>query len=345
MIRVQDFLLHLLAIIAAGSCLDAFVLRSTTCSKSHIAAAAVQVQSSSTVQDVLDFESSELAPNAISSIKWSSSGQTVSPNSYRLGLDPKLTESLLEYCNDTGITKVFWSLLVNNNPLDPDTYTTIASQCDATSWFVQRPETKWSSNAHWISPKDEAAHDEYLKVLSKGGFDKTLEVIGKRFDFNGLVAYHLSFIGVSHCTHGYLHHDFTEVEGKGFNLIIPLMLAKNTAPELDISELQQLNNNKDAQKTTTADDDVVVGRYKYTMDEANMVGDYVGHATSACDYLEAGDMRIAATVYIADVNAGNAERLVKYFTQNYPPKKDLQHLLDRAGSHWKHDDPTKQLPT
>ena len=279
-------------------------------------------------QQVLDFEAATLLPNTISQITWSSTGETVSPYSYRIGLEPKLTDALLEYCQETGITKTFSSLLVNGNPLKPRSgkVLPLLDHC----WYVQRPSGQWASNAHWISPFDERTHEDYLKVLSKGGFDQVLESIGKQFGFDGLVAYHLTFIGVSHCTKGFMHHDFEDIKGKGFNLIIPLILAKDAEPELDLEQ----RGNED-----------MVGRYKYELNEANMVGDRVGHATSSCDYLAQGEMRMAATVYIADVNSENVARIVDDFTQAYPPRGDCQYLLDRAGSHWKHDDLTKQLPT
>ncbi|KAI2503757.1 hypothetical protein MHU86_10738 [Fragilaria crotonensis] len=245
-----------------------------------------------------------------------------------MGLDPELTETLLEFCDETGITKAFWSLLVNDSPLVPGSFSKIRLRDH--DWYIQRPGLKWASNTHWISPFDERTHIEFLKVLSKGGFDKVLHCIGKKFGFDGLVAYHLSFIGVSHCSKGYMHNDITDVAGKGFNLIIPLILATDSGPEL---ELEQWDNQ------------AIIGKYKYKLNEANMVGDSVAHATAACDYLAKGEMRMAATVYIADVNSENVEQVAAYFTQKYPPQDDFKHLLDRAGSHWQRDDPTKRLPT
>jgi hypothetical protein len=276
----------------------------------------------------LDFESGTLFPSTITPVRWQSTGEPVSPHSYRLGLDPKLTETLLEFCDETGITETFWSMLVDDNPLDPGSFAKIRLRDHY--WYIQRPGLKWASNTHWISPFDESTHIEFLKALSKGGFDKVLDFIGNKFGFDGLVAYHLSFIGVSHCTKGYMHNDITGVEGKGFNLIIPLMLATDSGPEL---ELEQWDNQ------------AIIGRYKYRLNEANMVGDSVAHATAACDYIAQGEMRMAATVYIADVNAENVHQVAAYFTQNYPPQDDFRHLLERAGSHWRKDDPSKRLPT
>jgi hypothetical protein len=39
------------------------------------------------------------------------------------------------------------------------------------NWYIQRPESHWKSNMHWISPADEAGHEDYLRFLSAVGFD------------------------------------------------------------------------------------------------------------------------------------------------------------------------------
>jgi len=272
-----------------------------------------------------DFETSNLHPNSISSVKWATDGEAVSPWSFRLGLHSKVTKALLEYCNKTGITDTFRELVIDEAPLVPGTNRIV--HLGGQRWYIQRPGSRWQSNMHWISPGDEAAHNEYLKVLSDGGFDDVLKSIGEYFGFDGLVAYHVTIIGVSHCSRGYMHHDFEYV--KGFNLIIPLILTNDSKPELDLEQ----RSNRD-----------IVGQYKYKIDEASMVGDRVGHATAACDYRNEGEMRMAATVYIADVNNQNVNRIVDDFTQLYPPRNDCQYLIDRAGSHWKYNDPTKKLP-
>lgn len=317
----------------ATTCVGAFVPSWPVLSKAntHLCISTATIQS----QDcLLDFEASSLLPNTISPISWSATGEAVSPHSHRLGLDPKVTDALLEYCHDTGITKTFESLLIDGNPLAPGSEITRQLGGDNSgggyNWHMQRPEAQWNSNAHWISPSDKQTHDEYLKVLSKGGFDKALESIGTHFGFDGLSVYHLSFIGVSRCTKGYVHYDFEEIDGKGFNLIIPLILAEDAEPELDIEQRGDMER---------------VGRYKYVRNEANMVGDLVGHATSACDYIDQGAMRMAATVYVADINTDNSARLASYITQRHPPRFDSQYLMDQAGAHWKPGDPTKRLPS
>jgi hypothetical protein len=74
-----------------------------------------------------------------------------------------------------------------------------------------------------------------------------------------------------------------------------------------------------------------------------MMGDGAIHATSACDYRYRREMRMAATVYVADVNDVNAVNVMNHYTQAYPPR-DLDLLKSWIARHWKRGDPNKRLP-
>jgi hypothetical protein len=236
----------------------------------------------------------------------------------------QVTSGLRAYCDHVGITEKFHSLVVGGKALEPgnDEYV----QLDGNDWYVQRPDNWWKSNMHWISPGGAGAHDSYLEALGESGFDEVLKAVGEYLGLDGLVCYHLTFIGVSHSETRYIHKDFTDVDGKAYNVIIPLLLANDTPPKLDIR----------------SDDGSTVVGYRYRYDEASLIGDGAAHGTGVVDYREAGEMRIAASVYIADVNPGNVERILQDYTQNYPPR-DADMLLSKAGIHWKADDTSKRL--
>ena len=158
---------------------------------------------------------------------------------------------------------------------------------------------------HWISPADERGHEAYLKLINENGFLTMLNSIGDALDLDGLTAYHLTFIVVSHCEMGFVHHDTTGTGDKVFNVIIPLEFAPDSPPELII--------------TDSRDDSV--GRLKYESNVGVLIGDDVHHATSECDYRDKpGTMRFAATIYIADINADNTETIaLSTLTQAFPP--------------------------
>jgi len=257
-------------------------------------------------------------------MKWD--GKQISENAYCLDLPTKLLKELVAYANHMGITDMYRGLVVDGRPLLPREEKTVALQ--GYNWMVQRPSSHWASNMHWVSPADETAHDDYLRVLSAGGFDQVLERVGTYFDLDSLSAYHLSFIGVSHCEKGFIHADVNDSGRKAFNMIIPLILQEEEGPELEI----------------LSDDETTTEYYKYKYNVASMVGDNALHATASCNYHTKGAMRMAATVYIGDITPDNVNHLLLSLTQAYPPVGNAQHLLDRAGSHWSKSDPSKKLP-
>jgi len=267
-----------------------------------------------------------IQPAQIEPIRWAGNpSEIVTDYAFQVGLPPELMPTLLQYCDEMGITQAFEDLVIHDKPLHPGK--DVGLKLKDLNWYVQRPAKHWKSNMHWISPLDKESQDDYLKVLSKGGFDKILQAIGERFNLEGLVAYHITFIGVSHCDEGYDHYDFTETGGRGFNVIIPLILADNyTTPELDISN------------------DQIVGSYKYQYGAASMLGDEAYHATAAVDYRASKQMRVAATVYVADIQQSNIDTIMEDYTQKYPLKGDYEFLLSLAGTHWKRDDASVRLP-
>ena len=272
-------------------------------------------------------------------------GKQISENAFCVDLPKELLKELRDYADQMGITDMYRRLLVvDGQPLLPGTE--YKKDFQGYNWMVQRPKSHWASNMHWTSPADETAHDDYLRVLSAGGFDEVLEKVGAYFNLEGLSAYHLSFIGVSHCEKGFIHADVNDSGRKAFNMIIPLILQEDEGPELEI----------------LSDDETITQYYKYEYNVASMVGDNALHATASCDYQTQSSkptttttstttknggetiMRMAATVYIGDITPENVNHLLMSLTQAYPPVGNAQHLLDRAGSHWSKSNPSKKLP-
>jgi hypothetical protein len=285
-----------------------------------------------------DFIASPLAPNMMAPIRWGNGGpehaQVVTPWAFRIGLRPRVREVLLEYCNKMGITDVLKHVTVEGNGLIAGTDDHMDVEGD--DWYIQRPGEEWRSNLHWFSPGAGPAHEHYLQALSVAGFDEVLEGVGEYLGMDGLVAFHVTFIGCSRSTKGFLHHDVKETGAKVYNVIIPLILANETGPELDLQswkpdlpdELQEYK----------------IGRYRYEYDVASMMGDNSYHATSAVDYRVNKEFRMAATVYIADVNDDNVRKVMQHYTQAYPPGDDIDLLKSWYGRHWKRGDPSRKLP-
>jgi hypothetical protein len=208
-----------------------------------------------------DFIPSPLEPGEMAIFRWAGSGDVVAPNAHRLGLHSRVRETLLDYCNKMGITDYFKHVTIGGNAMPIGTHAYITLNGD--QWFLQRPDKNWQSNLQWISPGDENSQQSYLEALSAAGFDEILGKIGESLGMNGLVAFHVTFIGASHSTKGFMHTDVGKTGAKTFNVIIPLILANDTGPELDLQDSEKVNDN----------DELLVGRYRYEYDVASMLGD------------------------------------------------------------------------
>jgi hypothetical protein len=281
-----------------------------------------------------DFIPSPLSPGSMAPIRWKGSAEVVTPWAFRIGVPASVRQVLLDYCHKKGITDIFRHVTTKGNALEAGENGFF--DLDGHSWYLQRPGPEWRSNLHWLSPGGPEAQEDYLQALGAAGFDEMLEGVGKYLDMSGLVAFHVTFIAVSRATRGYLHHDVLQTSAKTYNVIIPLMLVNETGPELDLQTGASFDED-------FAEVDHIVGRYRYEYEVASMLGDGAVHATSAVDYRKSKEMRMAATVYIADVNERNVNGILNEYTQSYPPReRDL--LLGWAGRHWNKDDPAAKLP-
>ena len=280
-----------------------------------------------------DFIASPLVPGHVAPIRWKGTAEIVTPWAFRVGLPRRVRKVLLQYCNTMGITDILRHVTVDGNGLEPGTETHMELEGD--DWYLQRPDANWRSNLHWFSPGAAPAHEHYLQALGLAGFDKVLQGVGEYLGMDGLVAFHVTFIAGSYSNRGFLHRDVSDTNAKVYNIIIPLLLANETGPELD---LQSWNPGRPEEEQ-----DFRVGRYRYEYDVGSMMGDNAIHATSACDYRYRNEMRMAATVYVADVNDMNAANVLNHYTQAYPPR-DLDLLKSWSGRHWKRNDPSRTLP-
>jgi hypothetical protein len=246
-------------------------------------------------------------------------GMKIKDYAARVGLPASVREGLLAYCNEMGITQKFLELM--EHPLetsDDGGVTNIKWTNKGITWGISRPEKHWFSNMHWLEPYDPDAERSMLTALGDSGFDEVFDAIGEFFDLETLTGHSLSFVAVTHATQkSYLHHDFTETGGKGFNIIVPLLVVDGSPPELEV-----------------ADEDGVLYALPYDYHSAAVVGDDALHRTSAVDYRDRpGQMRMAATIYCGDINEENVEQFMKEYTPHVPELTEDE-LLEKRGLHW-----------
>lgn len=78
------------------------------------------------------------------------------------------------------------------------------------------------SDMHWFDVADEAAHEESLRVLAKGGFDQVLKAIGTSLGLDHLVSFGIGILAVTKAEKGYVHVDFSNSKNRAFNFLINL---------------------------------------------------------------------------------------------------------------------------
>eukprot|EP00978_Attheya_sp_CCMP212_P025674 scaffold83052_cov59-Attheya_sp.AAC.1 len=273
-----------------------------------------------------DFILSPLKHGQLAPIRRKKDAQVVSPWTFRVGMEKRVRHVLLDYAEQMGILDLLQYTTFKGNSIEPSTVAKV-QMGDGQNWHLQRPRSDWGANMQWFWPGDEAAHNHYLQALSLAGVDGILKDIGEYLGMEGIFVFHLEFMGVSHATHGTLHTDMEDTANKTFNIIIPLITMNNTSPELDVAE---------------SDDSQGAGRYKYEYNVGVMLGDESFHGTAAVDNRD--EIRLMACIYLADVTEENASN-VKYKLDLYEwPPFGGSFMKKWAGRHWKHNDPTVQLP-
>jgi len=271
-----------------------------------------------------DFVVPHLHPGEIFPIVWrDEEAKQTTDFAFQIGVPPELASALLKYADLLGITESLRELTGDEPlPVDPNGgfYQDFIEMEDENDWYVKRPSQKWGGNVHHISPGDEATHEDYLEVLGLGNFDVVLDAIGKYLGLEGLAAYHLTFTGVSHSERADMYRIAHRTGGSVYQLTVPLILDEDaSAPELAIAD---------------RDDESRVGTLKYKMGTATMMGDDAMHGAEACDYRATGGMRLAATVFVADIHEDNSHKIAKQtLTQIFPPSYATW-LEAQAGRHW-----------
>ena len=121
-----------------------------------------------------------------------------------------------------------------------------------------------------------------------------------------------------------MHYDVINTGNKVFNVIIPLISAKKSGPELDLRDYSTEE----------------IGRYRYEPNAAILQGDNANHGTSAVHYMD--EFRMGVAIYVGDLSDDSIFGELG-FTQHYPPPEyDL--LRSWNGIHWNPSDPSKKLP-
>lgn len=302
----------------------------------------------------------EVGPCEFSLMKWEDDQSVVDPFAAQVGLPNALVPAIKAFAHQLGIFDIVRDFLykrpckpnggrfyqVENPFASPErkdgelnNRSSSADAKDDMLWYAQRPGSEWQSDMHWLGPADERTHEITIRMLLQGGLSHVLDAIGRHYDhLDGLFVQGVGFLAVSHCETGYMHTDFKNVEGKVFNLLIPVYSPPSAGPELKLSgkkKRRRVSNEQPSDDDRVAiEDDDVTTNIKYDANYGVLVGDGTWHGTRECDHRPDDDVRIVLSIYLADVTEGNIENLSYDDTAIFPVPEVQDWLWAQQGRHW-----------
>jgi len=279
-------------------------------------------------------------PGQLSLLKWNDNQDVIDPFASQIGLPKTLVPTIQAYAKRLEIIEGIKDILYNNpcDPQDGRFYETANPHLpnkgdlpflrrDKLQWYAQRPGSHWNSDMHWFAGSDEYTHESMLHMLFEGGIDQVLNAIGTHFNLDGLFIQSVGFLGVTHCEEGYLHNDFDNVDGKFFNLLIPV-----TSPEG-----AELNVAGERISNTTNATAIVGAKINYDPQFGVLVGDKTLHGTRECDHRPQGDIRVVLSIYLADITDDNVHKVSSDDTAIFPVPEVEEWLWAQQGRHWSKD--------
>lgn len=256
-------------------------------------------------------------------LRWDDDHTIVQPYAARVGLPDALLPTLMDYIDRMGLLDIMQNMLYQDPlPPDGDRWFNFTSPYDANrqiTWNVERPAKKWKSDMHWFNVADEMAHEDALRALARGGFDKVLDAIGHKFNLDTLYVDSVGFVAVTNCERGFIHTDWEEVGGRAFNFLVGIQSPNEAGPELVIEN--------DGRK----------GEVYYGKDYGILVGDGTRHGTRECDHRSNRGVRITASIYLADLTEENLSIAAGDTTSIFPPTGDEEWIWAQRGRHWSKD--------
>jgi len=192
------------------------------------------------------------------------------------------------------------------------------------TWSAKRPDNfgKSDSDMHWFDIADEAAHEDSLRALAKGGFDEVLNSIGTYLGSKHLTSFSIGLLAVTKAGKGHVHVDFQSSKRRAFNFLINLQ-TPGDEPELTVMEEDYLGNRRR-------------GQIKYAPEFGVLNGDDGMHATNECDHRGSNGVRITVSIFIAELIEESLEQVADH-DNYYFPFGNEDWIWAQRGRHWSAD--------
>lgn len=281
------------------------------------------------------FLTPDLKPGQADLLRWEDDGEIVQNYAARVGLPPQLVPTLKDYAEKMGLFDIMTNMLYDD-PLPPDGARWFSFQSPYQkgveaeemrnfTWNVERPSKRWKSDMHWFNTADELSHEDALRALAKGGFDEVLKGIGEKFGLDTLNVDSFGFVVVTNCDRGFMHTDWDQTGGRAFNFLVGIHSPDDAGPELIV---ENEHNGVDRK-----------GETYYGTNAGILVGDMALHGTRECDHRAKREVRITASIYLADPTVDNLSTLAGDTTSVFPPMEEVgeEWIWSQRGRHWRKD--------
>jgi len=161
----------------------------------------------------------------------------------------------------------------------------------------------------WISPANQATHNDWLKHLGSGGVGSVLEVLGSSLPnmLDSLTCYQLLFLAVYRCKKTLIHRDFPDMAYQAWNILIPFVLVDSSVSTLGELVLQ-------------SDDKLEELYMKYKHGVGIVLEDNALHGTGIMEYNNQ-QYRLMASVYVAKITCHVVDYIIHDIMQLFPWKK------------------------
>lgn len=270
-------------------------------------------------------------------LKWADDKKLIDPYAALVGLPDRLVPTIQSYVKQLGLYELFHELLYED-PCEQSGgrfYRTMNPHANGTNtdlwWYAMRPGRRWNSDMHWFSVSNERTHEFMLRMLAEGGLEEALDAIGRHYNLDSIMIESATFVAVSHCEDSFLHTDFEDVDGKAFNLLIPVHAVSGSGPELSVAGDRYVIV-KGKQKLR----EVRTG-IKYDEGVGMLVGDNTRHGTRECDHRADGEIRIGLSVYFADLTPTVLEYLDDDMSGIFPTAGTKEFYWAQRGRQWRRD--------
>mmetsp|Transcript_19450 Transcript_19450/g.42294 ORF Transcript_19450/g.42294 Transcript_19450/m.42294 type:complete len:820 (-) Transcript_19450:205-2664(-) len=277
---------------------------------------------------VEELDTSPIGPGTMLEHRWAN-GDTYDGFSARIGIPDKLVSVLTEYVKDLGL----WDLMIDtvyNKPMEPDStrfyeFTSPYGNGERNfTWSAKRPDNFKGSDSdmHWFDIGDEAAHEDSLRALAKGGFDEVLNTIGTYLGSKQLVSFSIGLLAVTKAGKGHVHVDFQQSKRRAFNFLVNLE-TPGDEPELTVVEEDCLGNRRR-------------GQVKYAPTFGVLNGDDGMHATNECNHRASKGVRITASIFISELEEESLDQVADH-DNYYFPFGNMDWIWAQRGRHWSKD--------